>query len=131
MRSAYSRQYAIIGSGVAGFQAVQTIRAVNPNSEITLISDDPAGYYSRPGLAYLLTGEISEDHLFPFKKKDIAQLHLNFQIQQAVKIDPREHRIRMANDEEISYSRLLIATGSLAAPLKDSGQRCQRRFQAG
>ena len=51
-------RYVIIGSGVAGIAAAEAIRAADRAGEITLLSDDPHGYYSRPGLAYLLTGEI-------------------------------------------------------------------------
>ena len=30
-----------------------------------MISDDPHGYYSRPGLAYYLTGELHDKALYP------------------------------------------------------------------
>ena len=62
-------RYIIIGTGVSGFSAAQTLRSLDPQADILLVSDDPYGYYSRPGLAYYLTGEIPEKQLFPFFKK--------------------------------------------------------------
>ena len=61
-----SARYVIIGMGVAGISAVEGIRSLDATGEITVIGDDPHGFYSRPGLAYLLTGEVEDEHLFPY-----------------------------------------------------------------
>jgi NADPH-dependent 2,4-dienoyl-CoA reductase/sulfur reductase-like enzyme len=115
------RRYVIVGSGVAGISAAQTIRANDPQGEITILSDDPAHYYSKPGLAYYLTGEISEDTLSLIQKKDLAALRLQWRSQRATSLNPLEHRIGLAKGEVIPYDRLLIATGSTAALLKALG----------
>jgi len=60
-------RYLIIGSGVAAIAAAEAIRTVEPSGSITLITEDPDGYYSRPGLAYLLSGEIKEKLLYPYQ----------------------------------------------------------------
>ena len=57
-------KYVIIGTGVAGIAAIEAIRSVDAAGEITMIGDDPHGYYSRPGLAYFLTGEVNDKQLF-------------------------------------------------------------------
>ena len=41
----------IIGSGVAGIAAIEAIRSTDSVGEVTLIGDDPYGFYSRPGRA--------------------------------------------------------------------------------
>ena len=74
------RRYAVIGLGAAGVSAAESIRNHDPSGLITLIGDEPQGYYSRPGLAYYLTGEIPENQLFPytdadFKALDVKRLH--------------------------------------------------------
>jgi len=58
-------KYVIVGSGVAGIAAIEAIRSVDESGEVILIGDDPHGYYSRPGLAYYLTGELHDKALFP------------------------------------------------------------------
>ena len=63
-------KYASIGSGVAGYAAIEAIRSVDQAGEIVMVSDDPNGYYSRPGLAYYLTGELGDKALYPRTQAD-------------------------------------------------------------
>jgi NADPH-dependent 2,4-dienoyl-CoA reductase/sulfur reductase-like enzyme len=71
-------RYIIIGMGISGFVAAETVRSLDPLADILLISDDPHGFYSRPGLAYYLTGEIPENRLLLFSKK--WKLNTDFQL---------------------------------------------------
>ena len=107
-------RYVILGAGVAGIAAAEAIRAADAAGEITLISDDPHGYYSRPGLAYYLTGEISRTHLFPWRDADYRELNLRRVQAQVTQLDPAGHRLALADGSTISFDRLLLATGSTA-----------------
>ncbi len=40
--------YLILGSGAAGISAAEAIRKLDANGEITLVSEERDGYYSRP-----------------------------------------------------------------------------------
>ena len=71
-------RYVIIGAGVAGFAAVEAIRTVDQAGEIIMVSDDPHGYYSRPGLAYYLTGEVHDKTLYPRTEEDYKKLKFSF-----------------------------------------------------
>jgi NADPH-dependent 2,4-dienoyl-CoA reductase/sulfur reductase-like enzyme len=44
-------RHVIVGQGVAGISAAEEIRAVDRSAEIIIVSNDPNGFYSRPGLA--------------------------------------------------------------------------------
>ncbi|HSB01766.1 MAG TPA: hypothetical protein VLE49_14035, partial [Anaerolineales bacterium] len=68
----------MIGSGVAGIAAIEAIRSVDAAAEITLIGDDPYGFYSRPGLAYYLTGELHDKALFPRTAEDLKKLNFRY-----------------------------------------------------
>ncbi len=114
-------KYLIIGAGAAGVSASEAIRTLDPTGEITQICDEAAGYYSRPGLAFYLTGEISEDSLFPFQKYDFDRLKVHQIRAQVKRIVPLEHRVELSNGNSLSYNRLLIATGARAAPAKVPG----------
>lgn len=107
-------RYLIVGQGVAGIAAAETIRAVDAGGEITLLSDDPHGYYSRPGLAYYLTGEIPRDHLFPWREQEFQQLGLRRVQGHAASLDPAGHRLLLADGAALHYDRLLLATGATA-----------------
>ncbi len=109
------RQYVILGSGAAGIAAAEAIRSLDHQADLLLISDDPHGYYSRPGLAYYLTGEIPEDMLFPFQETDFHKLRVRRIKARAVRILPQRHQIELDNGAKVEYDRLLIATGASAA----------------
>ena len=107
-------RYVIIGVGVAGIAAAEAIRGADPAGKITLISDDPHGYYSRPGLAYYLTGEIPRSHLFPLAEAELKHLGLHRVRAQVVRLEPAERCLILADGAVVAYDRLLLATGSTA-----------------
>jgi NADPH-dependent 2,4-dienoyl-CoA reductase/sulfur reductase-like enzyme len=107
-------RYLIVGQGVAGIAAAEAIRAADASGEITLLSDDPHGYYSRPGLAYYLTGEVPRAHLFPWREQDFAQRGLRRMQGRALSLDPAGHRLLLADGSALAFDRLLLATGSAA-----------------
>jgi NADPH-dependent 2,4-dienoyl-CoA reductase/sulfur reductase-like enzyme len=107
-------RYVIIGSGVAGISAAQQIRRADPAGQIVLVSDDPHGYYSRPGLAYYLTGEVEERFLFPFSEADFRRLGAQRVQARAERIDPAAHRVILRDGRSLPYDRLLVATGAFA-----------------
>ncbi len=109
------RRYVIVGSGAAGIAASEAIRCNDASGEILLISDDPHGYYSRPGLAYFLTGEIDEKMLFPFSENDFRRLGVRRLNARAQRIHPDTHRLEMHTGAQLPYDRLLIATGAAAS----------------
>jgi NAD(P)H-nitrite reductase large subunit len=113
-------RYVIIGMGVAGISAVQTLRA---SADIVVVGDDPHGFYSRPGLAYSLNGEIPEKSLYLLSKKEWKELKLHQVINgKVVRLDPKAHQVEIEPSGPLSYDRLLIATGSSAVPLKVPGE---------
>jgi len=108
-------RYVILGSGVAGIAAAEAIRLNDPRGEITVVSDDPHGYYSRPGLAHFLTGEIPQAQLFPMREAELHALGLRRVQGRAIRLDPLEHRVTLADASELVYDRLLLATGATAS----------------
>ena len=113
--------YVIIGSGVAGIAAIDAIRSIDSASSVTLIGDDPYGFYSRPGLAYYLTGELHDSALFPRTADDLRKLSFRSIKGRATKILRAEHKLEVEDRSTISYDRLLIAVGAQAIPLEVPG----------
>ena len=113
--------YVIIGEGAAGISALEAIRSLDADGQVTIICDEAAGYYSRPGLAYYITGEITEDCLYPFEKVDFNRLKVNFINGRVKSILPAEHRLELDNGNSMAYNRLLIAVGAQALKAKVPG----------
>jgi len=109
------RRYLIVGMGAAGIAAAETIRREDPSADVLLVSEDAYGYYSRPGLAYYLTGEIPEQMLYPFSQKDFDYLHLRRIQGRVARLHLQAHRVELQQGESLPYDRLLLATGSQAA----------------
>ncbi len=114
-------KYLVIGAGPAGISAIEAIRSLDPSGEITQVADEHAGYYSRPGLAYYLTGEIPEDSLYPFNDRDFVRLNVCQEKARVEKILPQEHRVELHDGRLLSYNRLLVAVGARAAATKVPG----------
>ena len=115
------RRYLIIGTGPAGLAAAEAIREHDFEGEITLIGDEPYGYYSRPGLAYDLTGELTEEGLYPLTKQDFINLNLRILHAKVTQIIPQSHQVILASGRRVAYDRLLIATGAEAARIQIPG----------
>ena len=108
------RRYLIIGSGAAGMSAAENIRRLDPTSAVHVVTNDPFGYYSRPGLAYYLTGDLPREQLFPFHNSHWAEIGVRVTKAKAENLDPAAHTLRLDSGEVLPYDRLLLATGAEA-----------------
>ena len=113
--------YVIIGMGVAGIAAIEAIRSLDSKSETTLIGDDPHGFYSRPGLAYYLTGELHDQALFPRTREDFQHMNFRHVKGRVTSIQREDHFIELDNKTQIPYDNLLIAIGAQAISLNVPG----------
>jgi len=118
-------KYVIIGSGVAGIAAIEAIRSVDKAGQITLIGDDPHGYYSRPGLAYFLTGEISDQVLFSKQPEDFQKLRVRYLKGRVKRILRDQQSVEVEGQATVPYDRLLLALGALSTPLEIPGSNFQ------
>jgi NAD(P)H-nitrite reductase large subunit len=115
------RRHVLIGIGPAAVAAAEAIRAADDGAEITTIAADPYGYYSRPGLAYLLTREMPEQRLHPFSEAEFAQLDIHRLVDHVTGIDLAARRLSLGSGSDLPYDSLLIATGSRSTPAKVPG----------
>jgi len=95
-------KYVVIGTGVAGIAAIEAIRSIDTLGAITLIGDDPHGYYSRPGLAYYLSGEINDKLLFPQIADEFRKFHVHSVKGLVERITPASHRVYLQNGSSSS-----------------------------
>jgi len=114
-------KYVIIGVGVAGMAAIEAIRSLDSSGEIILVGDDPYGFYSRPGLAYFLTGELHDKALFPRNAEDMRKLNFRYLTARVTRILRKDRSVELENQPAVAYDRLLVAVGAQAVPLEVPG----------
>ncbi|WP_166877581.1 NAD(P)/FAD-dependent oxidoreductase [Salinibacterium sp. ZJ450] len=104
----------IVGGGLAGATAAQTLRADGFDGSILLFGAEPHLPYIRPPLSkeYML-GKAGRESVFVHPAAWYAEHDVDVDASTTVaSIDPAEHRIRLADDRSIPYDRLLLATGA-------------------
>jgi NAD(P)H-nitrite reductase large subunit len=116
-----ARRHVLIGAGPAAISAARAIRSQDSSAEIHLVSADPHGYYSRPGLAYFLLNHVPADLLFPFKPGELAKQGITILHDRADGIDLAAKSVTLASGKVLAYDRLLIASGSSSIPLAVPG----------
>jgi len=118
--------YLIIGNGVAGTTAAENIRKVDKAGKITVVTEETTPFYYRMRLPEFISGDLAEDKLGA--KKDQwyrdhgIDLKLNTRIQDA---SLEKKAVTTQNTQEISFDRLLLATGSRSfiPPMKGADKK--------
>lgn len=120
-------RYVIIGNSAAGMAAAETLRRLDSDGKIVIVSEDRFPY-SRSLTPYVVSGLVSEDRLGFRSKNLIAELAIEATISQAVSIDHQLSQVILADGEAIGYDKLLIATGASAIVPSIPGIDCQGVF---
>jgi NADPH-dependent 2,4-dienoyl-CoA reductase/sulfur reductase-like enzyme len=113
--------YVVVGNGIAGITAVETLRAEDDSADIAVVADTPVPLYNRPLLKDFLAGRVSEDKLWMRSDSFYQDQLVHFISGRAIDIDVDQHSIHLQNGEQIGYYRLLLATGARAKELACPG----------
>ncbi len=107
--------YVIIGNGAAAVGAVESIRKVDKNGAVTVISGEKERTYSRPLIAHLVAGEVDEGRM-PYRPADFYQsMKVQTRLGQRVTgVNFKEQAVILSDGGEVPYDCLLLATGSKA-----------------
>lgn len=109
-------QYLIVGASHAALAAVQAIRMHDPVGSVTVVSKDDALPYSPTVLPYVVSGRSDPNGVFLRDDAYFSKYQVNYLKGAAVTgITAAGKRVSLSSGEEISYEKLLLATG--AAPL--------------
>ena len=103
----------IIGAGIAGVSAAETIREHAPLAEIILISKEDAFPYMRLNLTRLLAGEFAEKNL-PLHSETWYEEH-NIELLRGISVERlnlTEKAVELENGRVIQFDKLISAMGS-------------------
>lgn len=104
--------YVVVGASAAGINAAKTLREINKDIEIILVSKDEY-VYSRCILHHFLDGrrDIEDLNFSPgefFKKYDIKWM----KGVEVTGIDTKEKKLKLDNGEDLPYEKVVLATGA-------------------
>ena len=103
----------VIGNGIAGFSVASTIRLLNNQCEVTIITKELTPLYSPCVLPNYISGKILRHHTFVKTDEDYRRLGIRTHFGLEVKeIYPHGRTVTLDDGRSIQYDRLILATGS-------------------
>ena len=106
--------FVIVGAGLAGAKAAETLRAEGFTGRVILIGDERDHPYERPPLSkgYLL-GKEERGSVFIHEPAWYAEHHIELRLGQPVVSLAREaHTVTLSDGTVVRYDKLLLATGA-------------------
>jgi nitrite reductase (NADH) large subunit len=120
--------YVIIGNGVAGIHAAETIRQFDPNGKITMISDEVFPPYCRPMISMVLEGVVPPEKLPIRSSSFYEELKIEPVLGKRVSAVDLDNRAVSVNGKVYPYDKLLIATGADPRRIKADGLELKNIF---
>jgi NAD(P)H-nitrite reductase large subunit len=115
-------KYVIVGACAAGIGAVEAIREVDPNGEITVVSEEQCSHYSRPMISDFVSGKADLEKMKTRDDQFWQNHNVNLVCKKAVKLNTAEHTVALEDGTTVSYEKLLLATGGKPFVPKMEGQ---------
>ncbi|HET7328217.1 MAG TPA: FAD-dependent oxidoreductase [Nocardioidaceae bacterium] len=117
------RKFVVVGGGLAGAKAVETLRAEGFAGPVHLVGAERWRPYERPPLSKdYLAGSVAQESIFvhgpDWYADQRVQMHLG---SPAARLDTATHTVVLESGERVGYDRLLLATGSRARVLSLPG----------
>jgi len=110
----------IVGAGAAAFRFVQNYREHNEQDEIHVFSKEPNLFYNRVLLPEYVTEELTWEQLLKIKQKELSKLNIKVYPETSIKtIDSETKIVTDTNNEQHTFDKLILATGSRAFIPKD------------
>lgn len=102
----------VIGASAAGISAAKTLRELDKNFEITLISKDE-NVYSRCILHHYISNHRSVDELNFADKNFFNDFNINWKKGiEVIKVNDVKKELLLSNKETVNYDKLIIASGA-------------------
>lgn len=117
----------IVGAGQAGARAAEALRTAGHRGSITLLGEEEHPPYERPQLSKDMLADVDAPPRFIREAQDWTAIDVTLcTSSRTTAIDVDRHAVGLANGREISFDRLLLATGTRPrrmAELENGGLR--------
>lgn len=107
-------KYLIIGGGIAGTTAAETLRKEDPEARVAIVSDEPHPLYSRILLSKpnFFLGKVPFDTIWMRKLEWYSDQGIDYLPgKKVVGLDGEGHKVSLDDGSELEYEKCLIAMG--------------------
>ena len=105
--------YVILGNSAAAVGCIEGIREVDSTGKITVVASEKYHTYARPLISYLLEGKTDLERMKYRPDSYYKDMGVEARLgEKAVALKPQEHKVVLEDGQEVSYDKLLVATGS-------------------
>ncbi|MFC4447742.1 NAD(P)/FAD-dependent oxidoreductase [Halorussus aquaticus] len=113
-----SESYVIIGDGVAGSSAAETIREEDPEADVSVITDEGEALYNRILIKEFAKGKLPEAPISIHEEEWYAERDIDLELNTFVTdVDPDAHEVHTYDSGTFEYDKLLVATGGTPTQL--------------
>jgi len=117
-----SASHVIIGDGIAGSSAAETIREADPEADITVITDEGEALYNRILIKEFAKGKLPEAPISIHEPDWYDERDIDLELDTHVTtVDTEENEIHTHEGDVYGYDKLLVATGGTPASLSGFG----------
>jgi NAD(P)H-nitrite reductase large subunit len=113
-----SESYVIIGDGIAGSSAAETIREEAPEADVSVITDEGEALYNRILIKEFAKGKLPEAPISIHEEDWYAERDIDLELNTFVTgVDSDTHEVHTHDSGTFEYDKLLVATGGTPTQL--------------
>jgi nitrite reductase (NADH) large subunit len=112
--SGFSGHLLIIGAGIAGTAAAEAARQAAPGCRITLVNNEEPAPYLRINLTRYLAGDVARPALPIHPPAWYGEQRIDLIQARVAVLDPTTRMARLSDGRELTFDRLILATGATA-----------------
>ena len=110
--------YVIIGDGIAGSSAAETLREGAPDADVTVITDEGEALYNRILIKEFAKGKLPEAPISIHDPEWYDERDIDLRLDTYVtELDADAHTLHTHEGDTIEYDKLLVATGGTPVQL--------------
>ena len=119
--------FVIVGAGLAGAKAAETLREEGYDGRLVLLGAEPERPYERPPLSKeYLRGETDREQAYVHEAAFYEEHGIELRSgEHVVRLDPGRRELTLQSDEPLAYDRLLLTTGSAPRRLSIPGSELE------
>lgn len=110
--------FVILGDGIAGSSAAETLRERDPEADVTVITEEGEALYNRILIKEYAKGKLPEAPIAIHDEDWYADRSIDLELDtHVIDVDVHERTVTAADGRQFDYDRLLVATGGTPAQL--------------